>query len=156
MWPHSWTPIEDGEDEPRRWKAFAEASKAVVNSPMWTMGDDPKHDQPPPDAAGRLWRAHEHEGKSVPTTIAEALQWLAAEFSVDDDPDIEKEALGAYFSSGAAGIFLFRIGLSYYILIVRDNPDPYFGNREDFLQEMGYSPVIVENPPQIGEVTYTY
>jgi hypothetical protein len=140
---HSWAYIEPTSAiDP--WKAFAAASSAPYASPEWTLGDDPKNDPPAPDAAGTLWRAHEHVGEEVPPTIQAAARMFGEGV----------EALGAYFSSGGAGIFLLRDPLTdqFIVVIARgDEPEPRFGHREEFLVEYLYGSRAVRRAKQAIE-----
>lgn len=136
MHVHSYAHVPDHIDP---WRAFAAGSSAPASSPAWAESDDPKNAMPPPDAAGTLWRAHQWpEDRAVPPTILEAAAWLREEFGLGDDLDVVVAPLGAYFSSGGAGIFLIQVGGAHYVMVCRgDEPTPRYGHREEFLAAYG-------------------
>lgn len=128
---HSYSHVPDHIDP---WKAFAAGSTAAVKSPLWTESDDPKNAVPPPDAAGALWRAHLWDG-DVPPTIAHAAEWLRNLFGLDEE---DVRPLGAYFSSGGAGVFLIKAGTAHYVMVARQGEEtPRYGHREAMLEAMG-------------------
>jgi hypothetical protein len=137
---HSWTPV----PEELRWIAFRDASTAAVASPKWTeQGDTPAEWCPPPDAAGGLWV----KGMVGPEQIPSAAH-AVGEYT-------DSLVCGAYFSSGAQGVFLCWVE-GYAIAIVRPEVVPRFGHRETMLQHLGLHPRMQPEGCTIPEVEVTF
>lgn len=149
---HSWTYIENHN---AAWKAFAAASAGGGSPAVWTESDDPERAVPPPDAAGRLWRAGCTE--ELPHSVWELKQTMEN----DVFENCELTALAAYFSCGGQGVFLLAAGDGSgdgrYVVIARPEDTPRHGAREGNLVHEGHTPEMLETPlPCVGEVLITH